>query len=245
MIFDRDDRFEEVVTKMGRTASLAAMKELAAEICKTYHLANIAYHALYIPGAKIFNPILVLTYEPSWIERYQNKDYFKIDPVVISGTKSFLPLDWSQLDRDSGITRKFFAEADRFEVGRQGLTLPVRGSGGERALFTLTANLSGAEWEKRRIFYMKEFQLLAHYMHDRIVELSGYRADKSMPALSAREMTCMELAAQGVTPKQIAGRLHISDRAVRLFLTSACAKLGCSTVHQAIAKMVSLELLRP
>jgi len=245
MIVGRDDRYEEIVERIGAAGSLAGMQELAASICKTYHLANIAYHALYIPGAKAFNPILVLTYDPSWIERYKNNDYFKIDPVVVCGTKSFLPLDWSHLDRENAVARGFFAEADRFGVGRQGITLPVRGPEGERALFTITANMSAEEWDGRRIAYMKEFQMIAHYMHDRIVELSGYREARPKPILSTREMTCLELVAGGAVPKQIAGRLQISDRAVRLLLNSGCAKLGCANIYQAIAKMVSLEMLRP
>ena len=139
----------------------------------------------------------------------------------------------------------FFAEADRFDVGRQGITLPVRGAGGERALFTVTANMSMREWEQRRTGYMKEFQMIAHYMHDRIVELSGYRDTTPKPALSPREMTCLEFAARGATVKQIAASLGITDRAVRLFLTSGCAKLDCATIPQAIAKTVSREMLRP
>ncbi|MFT2095112.1 helix-turn-helix transcriptional regulator [Acidiphilium multivorum] len=245
MFVGKDDRYEEIVTQIGAATSLAAMQELAAGICKAYHLANMAYHALYIPGAKAFNPILVLTYDPDWIARYKSNDYFKIDPVVACGTKSFLPLDWSHLDRESAVARDFFAEANRFDVGRQGMTLPVRGAGGERALLTITANMPPAEWEGRRIAYMKEFQMIAHYMHDRIVELSGYRQAAPKPILSAREMECLELAARGAAAKQIAGRLQISDRAVRLFLSSACAKLRCANVHQAVAKMVTLEMLRP
>jgi DNA-binding CsgD family transcriptional regulator len=99
----------------------------------------------------------------------------------------------------------------------------------------------------RRFAYMKEFQMIAHYMHDRIVEMCGYRVAGPKPILSTREMTCLELVARGVAPKQIAGRLQISDRAVRLFLNSGCTKLGCANTHQAIAKMVSLDwrLARP
>lgn len=245
MPFARDERFEEVVGRIAAADSLAAMEKLAASICRTYQLANIAYHALYIPGAKMFNPILVLTYDPNWVKRYKAKDYFKIDPVVISGIKGFLPLDWSQLDRESEIPRRFFQEADRYDVGRQGVTLPVRGAGGERALFTITANMSDAEWEERRISYMKEFQLIAHYMHNRVVELSGHREAAPNKSLSGREMSCISSVARGATVKQIADDLQISDRAVRMFLTSVCAKLGCANVHQAIAKMVTLEMLRP
>ncbi len=245
MIAGDDDRYEEIVTQIGAANSLAQMQDLAAGICKAYHLANIAYHAVYLPGAQIFNPILVLTYESEWIERYKNNDYFKIDPVVVSGTKGFLPLDWAHLDRDNHVARDFFAEADRFAVGRQGMTWPVRGAGGERALFTITANMSVPEWEERRVSYKREFQMIAHYMHDRIVEISGYRDAKPKPSLSRREIACLELAAQGATPKQTGAKLKISDRAVRLFLSSACTKLDCANTHQAIARMVSLEILRP
>lgn len=245
MVADNDDCYEEIVTQIGEVASLEAMQKIAGSICNVYNLANIAYHALYIPGAKVFNPILVLTYDPGWITRYKDNDYFKIDPVVVCGTKSFLPLDWAHLDHESAVARGFFAEADRFDVGRQGITLPVRGAGGERALFTVTANMSMREWEQRRAGYMKEFQMIGHYMHDRIVELSGYRDIAPKPALSPREMTCLEFAARGATVKQIAASLHITDRAVRLYLSSGCAKLDCATIPQAIAKTVAREMLRP
>ena len=240
-----DDRYEDVVTQIVAARTLVEMRAVTLCICKTYHLANIAYHAVYLPGAQIFNPILVLTYESEWIERYKNNDYFKIDPVVLSGTKGFLPLDWAHLDRDHHVARDFFSEADRFSVGRQGMTWPVRGAGGERALFTITTNMSTAEWEERRVSYKREFQMIAHYMHDRIVEISGYRDAKPKPSLSRREIACLELAAQGATSKQTGARLKISDRAVRLFLSSACTKLDCANTHQAIARMVSLEILRP
>lgn len=244
MIAD-DDRYEDVVTQIVAARTLAEMRAVALCLCKTYHLANIAYHAVYLPGAQIFNPILVLTYEPEWIARYKSNDYFKIDPVVVSGTKGLLPLDWAHLDRDHHVARDFFAEAERFAVGRQGMTWPVRGAGGERALFTITANMSASEWEERRVSYKREFQMIAHYMHDRIVEISGYRDAKPKPSLSRREIACLELAAQGATSKQTGARLKISDRAVRLFLSSACTKLDCANTHQAIARMVSLEILRP
>jgi DNA-binding CsgD family transcriptional regulator len=241
MIAKEDDRFEEVVTQIGAANSLADMQAVAVSICETYNLANI----VYLPGAQIFNPILVLTYEPEWVERYKNNDYLKIDPVVVSGTKGFLPLDWALLDHESAVARNFFAEADRFDVGRQGMTWPVRGAGGERALFTITTNMSAAEWEKCQIVYKREFQTIAHYMHDRVVEISGYREVDPKPTLSRREIECLEFAAHGATPKQTAASLEISDRAVRMFLSSACSKLECATTQQAVARMVSLEMLLP
>jgi DNA-binding CsgD family transcriptional regulator len=112
-------------------------------------------------------------------------------------------------------------------------------------LFTITTNMSAAEWEKCQILYKREFQTIAHYMHDRVVEISGYREIDPKPTLSRREMECLEFAAHGATPKQTAASLEISDRAVRMFLCSACSKLECATTQQAVARMVSLEMLFP
>ena len=72
MIAGSDDGYEEIVTQIGEAASLEAMQKIASNICKFYHLANIAYHAVYIPGAKMFNPILVLTYDPGWDTTLKN-----------------------------------------------------------------------------------------------------------------------------------------------------------------------------
>ena len=70
MFADDDDCYTEIVMQIDEADSLAAMQKIFRSICKFYDLANIAYHALYIPGAKVFNPILVLTYDPGWISRY-------------------------------------------------------------------------------------------------------------------------------------------------------------------------------
>jgi DNA-binding CsgD family transcriptional regulator len=245
MVTEKDFRFLDIVNQIVASESVDELSAISFEMCEAYGLANIVYRAVHLPQSDSFNPILIPTYDPEWIERYIGNDYFRIDPVVNSGMKGFLPLDWSNVDRESGAAREFFIEADRYGVGRQGVTLPIRGPHGERALFTITSNLSWAEWDKNRLVYMKEFQVIAHYFHDRVVQVSGYRTSIDGPLLSPREMECLELTAAGLVPKRVAAQLNISGSAVRLYLRSACRKLGCASVHQAIAKMITLELLHP
>jgi DNA-binding CsgD family transcriptional regulator len=245
MINENSYRFLDTVNQISMSGSLERLNELSIDICKSYDLANIVYHALYVPGSASFNPILIPTYDPEWVRKYINNDYFKIDPVVNSGKRGFLPLDWSTLDRETNGARNFFVEADRYGVGRQGVTMPIRGPGGERALFTITSNLPETEWKKYRPTYIREFQIIAHYFHDRAVQLCGHRVTVGLPSLSPREMECLQLTADGLAPKRVAGRLKISDSAVRLYLRSACRKLGCASIHQAVAKMVTLELIYP
>ena len=238
-------RFLDTVNKLTASQSVSELSEIIHDICTTYGLANAVYHALYIPGSSTFNPILIPTYDPEWIRRYINNDYFQIDPVVNSGKRGFLPLDWSTVDRESNRSISFFKEADRYGVGRQGISMPVRGPAGERALFTITSNLPEVEWKRYRFNYIKEFQTISHYFHDRVMQLSGYRIATGNLTLSPREMECLALTADGLVPKRVATRLKISDSAVRLYLRSAVRKLGCASIHQAVAKMVTLELIHP
>ncbi len=90
---------------------------------------------------------------------------------------------------------------------------------------------------------MRDFQFLAHVLHDRVMRVSGLRLPGIKIALSSREKECIQLVANGLAQKQIAGRLNLSLEAVRLYLQSARNKLECANLNQAIAKAISLEII--
>jgi DNA-binding CsgD family transcriptional regulator len=236
--------FEETCEKIARTTTLEDLTAVLADIRNDYGLAHIVYHAVHLPRTEKPNPILLLTYDPEWVRRYTARDYFRIDPVVQRGCDEFLPLDWTDLDQVSAETRLFFREADRFGVGRNGMTLPIRGPGGERALLSITSNASPDAWNKSRLIYMREFMLIAHFLHDRAVRLTALRAPGIKRHLSARERETLQLAARGFAPKQIAADLHVSPTAVRLYLQGARSKLECATLTQGIIKAVSLDIIQ-
>ena len=245
MIDENNQRFLDTINRIATSQTVDELAQLIREMRSGYGLENIVYHALYVPEVPSFHPLLILTYDPDWVERYKLRDYFQIDPIVTYGTKSFLPLDWSDVDHESNNAKSFFLEAERYCVGRQGVTLPIRGPGGERALFTITSNTSESEWGRNRLLYMKEFQLIAHYFHERAIEISRYRTAERNCSLSRREMECLKFTARGLVPKQIGGVLGISDSAVRMHLRSSCHKLGCASTDQAIAKLVIFEHIQP
>ncbi|MCJ2034590.1 helix-turn-helix transcriptional regulator [Methylobacterium sp. J-068] len=233
---------DDALDLMAKAAGLDAMKSLLFELREAYGVANLVYHAAHVRGHAQAHPILALSYEEGWVKRYLDENYFSIDPVVQGGLRAFLPLDWATLDRRSCSTRRLFREADSYGVGRQGVTIPIHGPGGERALFTVTCNLSDYEWEKARVQLLREFHALAHFFHDRAVYLSGLRSDEP-PRLSPRELQCIQLLAQGQKPKNIAYNLGISEAAVRLYTSSARTKMRCSTLIQTIAEAASTGLI--
>jgi DNA-binding CsgD family transcriptional regulator len=237
------ESLEETLSQIGDATNLDDLTVVLKNLCAPFNLANIVYHAIKIPGSKSMYPILLFTYETEWVRRYIERDYLRLDPIVISGRRGFLPIDWSMVDHESASARQFFGEADRYGVGRQGVTVPVRGPVGERALFTITSNASSNEWRNRRIAYMREFQIIAHYVHDQAARLSGFRTSCQTPTVSQRERECLEGISNGLAPKQIAAQLNISSTAVQLYLQSARHKLACTSTAQAVVRAARLELI--
>jgi DNA-binding NarL/FixJ family response regulator len=90
---------------------------------------------------------------------------------------------------------------------------------------------------------MRDFQFIGHLLHHQAVRLSGLRLQEIKQDLSRREQQTLQFAARGLAPKQIAGRLNLSAAVIRLYLHSARSKLECSSLNQAIAKAIRLEIV--
>jgi len=235
---------ESVIVAIERAADIASLTAMLGEWRDSSGLAHLAYHAFHVPISLRPNPVLMATYDSAWLRRYLDEDYFRIDPIVIASSKGFLPIDWMTIDRDTSVAKQFFDEAEAHGVCRHGLTLPLRGPRGERALFTINSNESDHYWHRRRYSYMQEFHVVAYYLHDRAMQLAGMRADYATRPLSRRERQCVQGLANGHTPQQIGSCLNVSPSAVHLYLGAARRKLNCARIDQAVAKAICFELVQ-
>jgi hypothetical protein len=131
--------------------------DLAVDILKliaeSYGMTHVAYLGLQLPVAEQRLPLGYVTYPKSWIERYVSKEYVKADPVVAASLKSILPTDWSSIKLKSKSQIQIFGEAKEFGIGTQGITFPIRGRGGEKALFSVVGNMSEREWDSFKSIY--------------------------------------------------------------------------------------------
>lgn len=243
-MFD-DARYESILEAISSSTTLEEIRLRIEQIRELYGVCNMVYHAVHIPNADLKNPILLLTYDPQWISLYLQNDYFNIDPVVKSGRAGFLPVDWQNLDHDSDCARAFFAKAESYGVGRNGISLPIRGANGERAMFTVTSNASEREWNTKRITYLRDFQMIGHYVHHKVLDVSGLRPQELRRKPSMRELQCLSAVSKGRTPKQIAADLQISETAVRLYLHSIRTKLDTLTITQAVCAAINLNIIQP
>ncbi|MBD9597765.1 LuxR family transcriptional regulator [Ensifer sp. ENS05] len=224
-------------------ASIVDLQAAVSTIRDNYRLSHLVFHVVRMGPGGSDNPLLLLTYPQEWIDQYFRENFFEVDPVVALSKTGFLPVDWSSLDQTNSRTSRFFKQAESFEVGRHGVTMPVRGPRGERSLFTATSNLQENKWIRLRDVCLTDLRILSHHLHERALSISGLRETRTLRALSRREVQCLEFIARGKLPKQIAPALQISESAIRLYLRSAKRKLGVTTTPQAIVRAVTLELI--
>lgn len=65
------------------------------------------------------------------------------------------------------------------------------------------------------------------------------------PSLTAREVECMRLAAQGLTIGETARRIQVAERTVEFHLGNAMRKLGATNKLRAVVVALQLKLIEP
>ena len=212
-----------------------------SKLKNAYDLKTIAYFGLNIKPESVDDPYLVVTYSSDWVEHYKERNYLTIDPVVKQGFNSVLPIDWGTFERSSPRMKTFFGEANEFGIGENGVTIPVRGKIGDRALVTLTSNQSLYNWSKDLTHLMGDFQILAYLIHDKICNIEGVVQREYK--LAPRELECLKWACRGKTVSETAIILSISDRTVRFYLDLARSKLNAVNVTHAVSKALTNGLI--
>lgn len=185
-------------------------------------------------------PYLAVTYSSEWVAHYKIQNYLDIDPVIRDGFSSILPIVWSAFDARSAKLKRFFGEAAECGIGHRGMTIPVRGRTGDRALFTITSDQKLVDWQGSRRRLERDFQMLAFHLHQRIIKTQG--VDRPVPKLAPRELECLIWRAAGKCNWSTAQIMGISAKTVACYLETARVKLDASNTAHAIAKAISSNL---
>ena len=177
------------------------------------------------------------------MQRYVEKDYLRVDPVIQGCYQRFHPVDWKRLDWTGKAARAFQAEAQGFGVGNQGYSVPIRGPNGQFALFTVSHNCDDATWAEFTEKNRRELILIAHFFNHAALELEPDRAPEQAQALSPREVDAMTFLAMGYSRAQVAETLSISEHTLRVYIESARFKLGAVNTTHAVARALSRGLI--
>lgn len=242
MLSFSDARFEKAIKAVEYSVSIADLQAAIKALLEPYGLQHAVYHVLSIPTIAVVHEVPIMTYPNDWVAHYLKKRYYEVDPVVQTGQRSLLPIDWDNLDKSSDVARKLFHEADDAGIGPRGLSLSIRGAAGDHALFTITSNLSQHDWEQLKALYIRDMQAIGFYIHSRVLHIKG-ASFMSPSKLSGRELECLKWAAAGKTIEDTAAILGLAFSTVRVYLDSARHKLGCLSKAQAVARAEQLGLI--
>jgi DNA-binding CsgD family transcriptional regulator len=232
----------DLLAEIEVLGDLAEIHVLLAKLLDLYGLRSVAYLGSGITDRPGQQPYLAVTYSPDWVEHYKAERFVDIDPTIQIGLRRMLPIDWAEFSREEKKVRRLFGEAGEFGLGRQGISLPIHGRHGDRALVSITSDARDRDWQRLRLHYMRDFQLLALHLHQAILRLEGGEVP-DCPALSPRERECLAWAAEGKTHWETAMILGLSEHTVRCYLKSARHKLGAANTTHAVNKAGRAKLL--
>ena len=206
------------------------LRGVASDIC----LSHISYVRLSPDKSTDINMLAaVATYSRLWQQRYFLKKYVTHDPVVSYGREADQLFDWADLSLDDPATKDFFADALGHGVGRNGLSIPLRGPRGVLALVSFTSYLSKDEREAYKAANMNSLKVLA-VLIDAASHIS-FKLPASPVHLSKREEQCLLWAARRKTYQEIAMILGLAFSTVKVYLDTARHKLQCMNLTHAAA----------
>jgi LuxR family transcriptional regulator, quorum-sensing system regulator LasR len=239
--FSSLERFE-------RVARAASLVDLAGEIGRVAHHLGFAH---YLYGARVLLPsgdslqYIYSGYPEAWMAAYHARDYIRIDPVVdhCFCRNSNVPLLWSDAVFDTPERKSLWEEARAHGVA-SGLSVPIRGSRGEVALFSAANPEKGPGAVEHQVHTAGTMYLLGSYVHEAIRNLvyTPERVEIHSPQLTPRETECLQWWVAGKSAWDIGQILHLSQRTVRFHLDNIKRKFGTCTKTGVIAKALQLKI---
>jgi DNA-binding CsgD family transcriptional regulator len=188
------------------------------------------------------------TMSDAWHERYERFGYIERDTRRFLTCKSAVPLIWDQSNvRGLGPhVDEFVEDARRFGIA-SGVSFMIHGTCESHAILAFDSSLEHNDEIRLKAITrnLPDLHMFGSYFHEFFmvpaIMQRGRRAPR--PELSGRERECLELAAQGLTTKEISARLAISARTVQFHFGRICAKLDVTNRQGAIAVAVREQLL--
>lgn len=215
--------------------TLGDLHELAVGLRDHYQIDHLVYHWVSADG----EPYGFGTYPPEWAQRYVEKDYLRIDPVVIGCFQEARPINWKRLDWSSKAARLFRDDAISFGIGNQGYSVPVRGPNGQFALLSVSHTCRDDVWEAFTLEHQRDLILVAYFLNQKAVEFEADRVPEPTRPLSPREVDALTFIAMGYARGQVAEMLSISEHTLRAYIESARFKLGATNTVHAVAKAIA------
>lgn len=186
--------------------------------------------------------LLVSGYPNGWMERYLEREYVHIDPVIRRIQHDLAPFDWTEAaphvtDETAPIARQMFGEAREHKL-LAGFSVPMITLDGSIAAVSL-----GGEKVDLSPTAPAMISMISSFAIGRAIELRNREFRRRQASLTPREIECLKWAAEGKSEWEIGTILSISEHTADKHLANAHRKLGAANRAQAIANAIRLRLI--
>jgi DNA-binding CsgD family transcriptional regulator len=204
-------------------------------------ISNATYLGVTLP--KRHGHYVLTTYSKEWSHHYFEHHYFDVDPAISVGMSGLMPFDWHSIPKHDRRSDHFFNEAREFGLARNGLSIPIRGAVGDRALLSFNSPLLDQDWENFKARHLGQLTIFAYLFHLRVLELEGISQFSQGRFLRPREQEVLQWAARGKSSWETARILGLSEATVNFYIRNAAVRLSASNKTQAVAVALSSHLI--
>ncbi|WP_204514074.1 LuxR family transcriptional regulator [Bradyrhizobium canariense] len=164
------------------------------------------------------------------------RGYDSVDPVVRWAIRQPKPFRWGlgiEEQNRSASERTLFEEAAQFGI-RCGFTFPIHDDRGAIAALSFATDEHRTVFDRSLLEHAHSLRLIEWFFHSHAKRFWTIDRMVGGVVLSPREYECLEWSARGKSAGEIGIILGISERTAGSHLDNARAKLGVSSLRQAI-----------
>ena len=230
----------------NQTKSLKALFDLLVSCASQEGFTEIAYGALtYAEPVRLPEyqpPAIAVNFPASWCERYFERKYYEIDPVVRRTPTLLRPFMWDQLADQCQLQpgEQLVLNESREAGLKHGVSVPLFGPLGRVSVVSFACRYDDAEPRHR----MSHLNALAWQFHIAFTEIALPEENSQATVdLSKRERDCLRWTAEGKSSWDIGMILNISENTVNFHIKNAMRKLGTTSRTVAVVKAIRLNLI--
>jgi len=223
---------------------ISQLKAIMIKIQKKLEYDFILYSIQTSSSFKESSINYIGNFPQKWIERYEEQDYSRIDPIVKHCISSNTPICWYDFYRhkDTKVTN-FFNEASQFGL-LGGVSIGFRINSGEVGILSMSKKEVLREEDNSYCSAVMYMSSLQPYIHNSLKKISSKENDNNL-FLTKRELECLTWIAEGKTSGEVSSILKITESTVIFHIKNIIDKLEVSNRTQAISKAILIGLIYP
>ena len=220
---------ESLISRFSNENSLLGIKKVFIEICKHYSFDQFVLAKFYYSKNLLNYELCSDNYPLEWMKHYVKNQYYLNDPRLKDFGTIHPPIIWDLKKETNGLSpiqKVIFKEACEFNA-EEGMTIPFKVQKGSQAYIS--------------VLRKKKINPEALHILTRATDLYFERKDffesKELIAnLTPREHEILALKSEGLSAKEIAKLLHISDSTVTFHLINIKKKLHTNSIDHTMFK---------